>query len=61
MADGSPKEVAIVFETASGWQIDIDDEAAANELGNALAEAVKQAKASLLHYVNRLGETPPKD
>ena len=60
LTDGSSVEIATIFETASGWQVEIHNEELAKELGNLLYAAIEEAKEGLRHYVNRLGENPPE-
>ena len=59
-ADGPLTEVATVFETADGWEIQCFDDRLINELGATFDAAVEEAKERLRHYVNRTGENAPE-
>jgi hypothetical protein len=60
LADGPLTEVATVFETADGWEMQSFDDRLINELGAVFDAAVEEAKERLRHYVNRTGENVPE-
>ncbi len=59
-ADGSLTEVATIFETASGWEVQHLEDRLINALGATFDAAVEEAKERLRHYVNRTGENAPE-
>jgi hypothetical protein len=52
--------VAVVYETSQGFVVSYFGSAPANSLLPGLDVAVAEARAELLHYINRRGENPPK-
>ena len=60
LPDGPLTAVAIVFETADGWEMQSFDDRLIDELGAVFDAAVEEAKERLRHYVNRTGENVPE-
>jgi hypothetical protein len=51
--------VAIVYETSDGFAANYFGSAQANPALPGLDAAIAEARAELLHYMNRRGENPP--
>lgn len=59
--DGGVKILAVVFETADGWNVEMHDESVAHNAPNQqFAKAVEDAKKKLQNYINRRGDAPPE-
>ena len=51
--------VALVYETSRGFVVSYFGSATANPTLPGLEAAIAEARAELLHYINRRGENPP--
>ena len=51
--------VALVYETSHGFVVGYVGSAMANHTLPGLDAAIAEARAELLHYINRRGENPP--
>ncbi len=60
LADGPLTEIAIVFETADGWETQSCNNRLIDALGAVFDIAVEEAKERLRHYVNRTGKNAPE-
>ena len=60
ISDSEGAVVAVVFESSEGWHTEIFVEQL-NLAATDFQTAVKSAKESLSHYVNRRGENPPEN
>lgn len=60
ISDGEGVVVAVVYEASDGWHRELIGEHR-NQATSDLKTIVDDAKESLSHYVNRLGENAPKN
>ena len=58
--DGPEVFVALVHESAAGWQEEIFDQPAGDDDARQLTAALARARESLAQYVNRRGDNPPE-
>ncbi len=58
--DGPPEEVALVYKTAEGWEIDYVDDAFADVRDVGFDAAVARAKELLEEHKDRHDDDPPE-
>lgn len=51
--------VALVFETSSGWQVEVNNQLRVDALGTEFEAAATNARKRLEEYVNRRGDNIP--